>query len=323
MIKEKEIIIIEKDYLKDLQKIKDTIKHSQNKAMVIVNKTMVIAYYEIGTIINQRKTWGNKYLQKLAIDLKNYNGMSLANLKRMSLIAKTFTPDEISSQPVSQIPWATLLTLIHKTSTHEELLWYANYTVQNNYSRTEIEREIKLGTYLLCKQSSKTKISQINLPIDNMFKDTYIIDYPGISQVNNEKELKDKLLDNIIMFLKDLGKGFALVGKEYELIIENSIRKIDLLFYNYQIHAFVVIEVKFTKFEPENIGQLIFYVNAVNNYLKDSIDNPTIGLLLCREADNVTCKLSLAGLTLPLAISKYKFIEELPEYLEKKLKNIK
>ena len=143
MIKEKEIIIIEKDYLKDLQKIKDTIKHSQNKAMVIVNKTMVIAYYEIGTIINQRKTWGNKYLQKLAIDLKNYNGMSLANLKRMSLIAKTFTPDEISSQPVSQIPWATLLTLIHKTSTHEELLWYANYTVQNNYSRTEIEREIK------------------------------------------------------------------------------------------------------------------------------------------------------------------------------------
>lgn len=84
MIKEKEIIIIEKDYLKDLQKIKDTIKHSQNKAMVIVNKAMVIAYYEIGTIINQRKTWGNKYLQKLAIDLKNYNGMSLANLKRMS-----------------------------------------------------------------------------------------------------------------------------------------------------------------------------------------------------------------------------------------------
>lgn len=120
--------------------------------------------------------------------------------------------------------------------------------------------------------------------------------------------------------MKDLGKGFALVGKEYELVIENSIRKIDLLFYNYKVHAFVVIEVKFTKFEPENIGQLIFYVNAVNNHLKDDIDNPTIGLLLCRDANNIICKLSLEGLSHPLAISKYKFIEELPEYLERKFK---
>jgi len=224
---------------------------------------------------------------------------------------------------VSQIPRATLLTLIHKTSTHEELLWYAHYTFKNNFSRTDIEREIRRGAYLLNKISNKNEIAQVNLPIENMFKYTYIIDYPGIGKVNNEKELKDKILDNIVVFLKDLGKGFALVGKEYEIVIDDSVRKIDLLFYNYQVHSFVVIEVKFTKFEPENIGQLIFYVNAVNNYLKDTIDNPTIGLLLCREANSIICKLSLEGLPHPLAISKYKFIEELPEYLEKKLKDIK
>ena len=323
MIKEKEITIIEKDYFDDLSKIKETLKQSQSKAMILVNNVMVMTYYEIGTIINQRKTWGNKYLQRLSIDLKGHCGMSLANLKRMSLIAKSFSYDEISSQPVSQIPWATLLTLIHKTSTHEELLWYANYTATNNFSRTDIEKEIKRGIFLYNKNTDGKELTQINLPIDNMFKDTYIIDYPGINEVNNEKELKDKLLDNIIIFLKDLGKGFALVGKEYELVIENSIRKIDLLFYNYKVHAFVVIEVKFTKFEPENIGQLVFYVNAVNNYLKDDIDNPTIGLLLCRDANNIICKLSLEGLPHPLAISKYKFIEELPEYLERKLKDTK
>lgn len=117
--------------------------------------------------------------------------MSLANLKRMSLIAKTFSYNEISSQPVSQIPWATLLTLIHKTSTHKELLWYAHYTFKNNFSRTDIEREIRRGAYLLNKISNKNEITQVNLPIENMFKDTYIIDYPGIGKVNNEKELKD------------------------------------------------------------------------------------------------------------------------------------
>lgn len=168
--------------------------------MIIVNNVMVMAYYEIGTIINQRKTWGNKYLQRLAIDLKGHSGMSLANLKRMSLIAKSFSYKEISSQPVSQIPWATLLTLIHKTSTHDELLWYANYTFINNFSRTDIEKEIKRGIYLLNKNLDKNNLTQVNLPIDNMFKDTYIIDYPGINKVNNEKELKDKLLDNIIVF---------------------------------------------------------------------------------------------------------------------------
>ena len=141
MIKKKEITIIEKYYFEDLKKIKETLKQSQNKAMIIVNNVMVMAYYEIGTIINQRKTWGNKYLQRLAIDLKCHSGMSLANLKRMSLIAKSFSYKEISSQPVSQIPWATLLTLIHKTSTHDELLWYANYTFINNFSRTDIEKE--------------------------------------------------------------------------------------------------------------------------------------------------------------------------------------
>ncbi|MBQ9124210.1 MAG: DUF1016 family protein [Acholeplasmatales bacterium] len=321
MTKTKEITIIEKDYLKELEKIKSTLSSNQAKAMVVVNSTMIMTYYEIGTIINQQKQWGNKFLTKLALDLKGYHGMSLANLKRMSLFAKTFSYYEISSQPVSQIPWATILSIIHKCSSHEEVMWYINYAYNNRLSRPEVEREIKKGTYLLQLSNTNNSI-QINLPIENMFKDTYIIDYPGISKNNNEYEFKNKLLENIVVFLKDLGEGFALVGKEYELNIGDSIRRIDLLFYNFKVHSFVVIEVKLTKFEPENIGQLIFYVNAVDTFLKDNIDNPTIGLLLCHDADNIICKISLQGLSQPLAISKYKFIEELPEYLERKLNGI-
>ena len=144
----------------------------------------------------------------------------------------SFSYDEISSQPVSQIPWGTILTIIHKCSSHDEVMWYINYAYNNRLSRPEVEREIKKGTYLLQLSNTNNSI-QINLPVENMFKDTYIIDYPGISINNNEYEFKNKLLENIVVFLNDLGEGFALVGKEYELSIGDSIRKIDLLFYNF------------------------------------------------------------------------------------------
>ena len=125
MVKEKEIIIIEKDYLKDLQKIKDTIKHSQNKAMVVVNSASIINNYKIGTIINQRKVWGNKYIERLSNDLKEYGeGYSYDSLKLKSRFAKEFTIDEIREQPVPQILWGTIIEIMKKSKTHDEMLWY-------------------------------------------------------------------------------------------------------------------------------------------------------------------------------------------------------
>ena len=117
--------LIEKDYLKDLNKIKETIWENQNKAMVIVNSAMIMTYYEIGVIINKRKTWGSKYIEKLSLDLKEYGkGYSIQNLKYMSQIAKEFTIEEISHQPGGQIPWRTIIEIMQKSKSHEEMLWY-------------------------------------------------------------------------------------------------------------------------------------------------------------------------------------------------------
>ena len=114
MIKEKEITIIEKDYLNDLKQIKETIRTNQNKAMVVVNSAMILTYYEIGTIINQRKVWGNKYIEQLSNDLKEYgSGYSTQNLYRMSQVAKEFSKDELFSQPAREIPWFTLVEIMH------------------------------------------------------------------------------------------------------------------------------------------------------------------------------------------------------------------
>ena len=129
--------IITNDYLCDLKKIKETIRTNQNKAMVIVNSAMIMTYYEIGTIINMRKTWGSKYIQKLSEDLKEYGkGYSVQNLKFMSQFANEFYNDRIGLQVASQIPWFTLVRIIIKSKSHEEMLWYINQTHKNGWSRS-------------------------------------------------------------------------------------------------------------------------------------------------------------------------------------------
>ena len=132
--------MLEKDYFNDLNKIKETIRQNQNKAMVYVNSQMIMTYYQIGTIINQRKTWGSKYIQNLANDLKEYGkGYSVQNLKYMSQFSSEFTFVEISQQPVGQIPWGTLVTvIIPKSKSHKEMLWYINATHKYGWSRAMV-----------------------------------------------------------------------------------------------------------------------------------------------------------------------------------------
>ena len=127
--------ILEKDYFNDLNRIKETIWQNQNKAMVYVNSQMILTYYEIGTIINQRKTWGSKYIQNLANDLKEYGkGYSYDQLKRMSKFSKEFTLKEIRAQAVPQIPWGSIISIMQKSKTHEEMLFYINETHKNGWS---------------------------------------------------------------------------------------------------------------------------------------------------------------------------------------------
>ena len=324
MIKEQDNEVIEKDYFKDLQEIKETIRTNQNKAMVIVNSAMIMTYYEIGTIINKRKTWGSKYIKNLANDLKEYgNSYSFRNLKYMSQFAKEFSIKEFGQQPVAQIPWGTLITvIIPKSSSHEEMLWYINETHKNGWSRSMVLNQIAMKAYerslIEPTTSNITKSDDLS---NELFKDTYVFDFLDKNNIKNEKDLKNQMIDNIIKFLQELGPGFSLVGKEYKLITPtNEEFYIDILLYHTKIHCYVVIEVKIGKFHPADLGQLIFYVNAIDDLERTERDDETIGLLLCKEADNYVAKTSLNKAQLHLGISKYKFIEELPEYLNRKLK---
>ena len=310
----------EKDYFDDLKRIKETIRENQNKAMVVVNSAMIMTYYEIGTIINERKTWGSKYIQNLSNDLKEYGkGYSYENLYRMSKFSYEFTREEIMSQPATQIPWFTIITIMQKSKSHKEMLWYINATHKNGWSRAMVLNQIEMKAYERSLiEPDTTEIVRSDDSINEIFKDTYVFDFTDKNNIKNEKDLKNQMIDNIIKFLNELGPGFSLVGKEYKLVTPtNKEFYIDLLMYHTKIHAYVVIEVKIGEFNPSDLGQLIFYVNAIDDLEKTELDNDTIGLLLCKDADSYVAKTSLNKSQIKLEISKYKILEELPEYLER------
>ena len=324
MTKEKQTTILEKDYLNDLKQIKETIKTNQNKAMVVVNSAMIMTYYEIGTIINQRKQWGNRYIEKLSNDLKEYgSGYSTQNLYRMSQIAREYTKDELFSQPAREIPWFTLVEITHKSDSHKEMLWYINQTHKNGWSRSMVLNQFKLKAFersLIEPETSPIITSPEELNAE-LFKDTYVFDFLDSNKIKSEKELQQSLLQNISSFILELGNGFSFVSEKYKLKVEDDYYEIDLLFYHIPSHSYVVIELKTTKFKPEYIGQLLFYTNYIDAYVKSNIDSNTIGIVLCPHANGFVCKTTLMN-TKNLAISKYKFINELPEYLERRLKEM-
>ena len=317
--------LLKNNYLNDLQEIKETIKENRYKALVVVNSAMIMTYYKIGTIINERKEWGNYYVKRLAEDLKEYGkGYSFDNLMKMMQFASVFSKEEILLQPVTKIAWSVIIQIMSKSSSKEEILWYVNQTYNNKWSRRIVVEQFKVKAYeRKLIEPQVTDIVNRDEQLKEVFKDTLSFDFLGKNEIKDERDLKDKLLDNIVLFLQELGPGFSLVGREYKLVTPtNKNFYIDLLMYHVKIHAYVVIEVKIGDFEPSDIGQLQFYINAINDLEKSEVDNPTVGLLLCKTADSYVVKTTLQGVNVAIGVSKYKMFDELPNYLLEKMKEI-
>ena len=313
--------IISKDFLNDLNEIKKTITENRNKALYVVNSAMIITYYQIGKIINKRKKWGNKYIRQLADNLKEYGrGYSYVQLHRMIRFSSLYNEEEIVPQVVTQIPWGTIVLIMRKAKTKEEIFWYFNQTVKNTWSRANVLKQFELQAYERQQITPMTNEPEL---LDEVVKDTLSFDFISQNEIQTEQDLKNKLLENVILFLQELGQGFALVGKEYRLAAPNGRNYyIDLLMYHTKIHAYVVIEVKLDTIEPKDFGQLNFYINAVNELEKTPNDNDTVGILLCKNSNNFEVQTTLKGINNPIGVSKYKVFEELPMYLKERLKEI-
>ena len=320
------------EYLATIEQVKQEIKAAQYKAAVHVNTELIMLYHSIGCVINAHKSWGNKFIENLAQDIKlefpQTTGYSVRNLKYMAKFAATYPDSEFVQQVVAQIPWGHNVVLLDKVSDADERNWYIEACRKNGWSRNVLVHQIESGLYQ--RQALAEKISnfenrlpspQSELAVQTM-KDPYIFDFIPFKEDMVERDIEQALVQDVTKLLLELGTGFAFLGNQYHLNVGGDDFYIDLLFYNLNLRCYVVIELKTGEFKPEYAGQLNFYLSAVDGILKKEADNPSIGLLLCKSKNDLVAEYSLKDMSKPIGVSEYKITSTLPEELEQQLPSV-
>jgi len=318
------------DWLADL---KTRIHSAQQRASLAVNRELVLLYWQIGRDILARQAeagWGAKVIERLAQDLRaafpDVKGFSRANLMYMRAFADAWPDDEIVQQAVGQLPWGHNLVLLSKLKSRQERLFYAQKTIDHNWSRNILV--IQIESRLLERSGKAVNNFKITLPKQTSdlaresLKDPYRFGFLGLSEAAQEREIENALVKHVTEFLLELGAGFAFVGKQVQVDVGGDEFFIDLLFYHLKLRCYIVIELKTGKFKPEHLGQLGFYLTAVDRQMRHEDDTPTIGLLLCKSKNEVVAEYALGDKSQPMGVSEYKLIESLPADLQTNLPSI-
>ena len=230
-----------------------------------------------------------------------------------------------SFESCMKIPWKHNVLIIEKVQDFKGAIFYIHQTIENNWSRAVLEYQIEINLYL--RQGKAITNFKNTLPepdsdlANEILKDTYNFEFLILSEKVKELELEQKLIDNIAHFLLELGKGFAYLGRQFEINVGGEVFKTDLLFYHTKLKCYVVIELKVTKFKPEYVGKLSFYLTAIDRLVKDTSDKPTIGILLCKNKNNVVVDFALQDINKPIGVSEYSYTQ-LPENIKNTLPTI-
>ena len=320
------------EYLDLVQSIKQEIQSAQYRAALNVNRELICLYYDIGSAINEHKTWGNKFIENLATDIRlafpEAKGYSVRNLKYMAKFAATYPDREFVQTVSAQIPWSHNVAIMDKGKTEEQREWYIRKTAENGWSHSVLVHQIESNLYE--RQVIANKVNnfethlaspQSELAAQTM-KDPYVFDFIPFKEDMMERDIEQALVKDVTKLLLELGTGFAFLGNQYHLNVGGDDFYIDLLFYNLNLRCYVVIELKTGEFKPEYAGQLNFYLSAVDGILKKDDDHPSIGLLLCKSKNDLVAEYALKDMSKPMGISAYKVTSSLPEELQRQLPSI-
>jgi predicted nuclease of restriction endonuclease-like (RecB) superfamily len=274
--------------------LKTRIHQAQQRAALALNRELVLLYWQIGQDILQKQGaqgWGSKVVERLSHDLRkafpDMQGFSPRNLKYMRAFAEAWPEAEFVQQAVAQLPWGYNLMLLDRLSTPEARRWYAAKAIEHQWSRNVLVMQIESGLMQRSGQAITNFAQQLPKPLSDLaresLKDPYRFDFLGLTNEAQERAIEGALVQHVTQFLLELGAGFAFVGRQVLLDVGGEEFFIDLLFYHLKLRCYVVIELKAGAFKPEHLGQLGFYLTAVNRQIKSEQDNPTLGLLLCKS----------------------------------------
>lgn len=324
---------IPKDYPELLQTLKERIRTAQVRAALQVNRELVLLYWQIGRDIlarQNRKGWGAKVIDQLATDLgeafPGTSGFSARNLKYMRAFAKAWPEEPIVQEVLAQIPWYHNLALLEKVKARAQRLWYAQQTSQHGWSRNVLVHQIDSSLYR--RQGQALTNFERTLPApqselaQEILKDPYTFDFLTLGPDVQERELHRGLVHHLRDFLLELGVGFSFVGSEYALEVGGQDFRLDLLFYHLKLRCFVVIELKTTPFQPEFAGKMNFYLAAVDDLLRHSDDQPSIGIILCKGKNQVVAEYALRDMGKPIGVADHRLTTALPDQLKDQLPTV-
>lgn len=320
--------ISKREFVDVIQNIKHEIRTTQTRTMQQVNSNLIMMYFRVGKILAENSLDDFYFIGRISTELKlefpEMKGFSARNLRSMRTFYEEYkNVDRTRQQLVAGLPWGHNLLLLSKIKDGKIREVYMRAAIENGWSRNVLDMQIKSGYHK--RIGASTNNFDTALPaegsdlVNNMIKDPYIFDFLTLRENYKEKELEEAMINRIKDVLMELGKGFSFVGNQYKISMEDNDYYIDLLFYHLDLKCYVAIELKTTKFKPEYVGQLGFYVTAIDETLKKDGDNQTIGLLLCREKDKLTVNWSLKSSKVPIGVSEFELEKYVPKEMLEKL----
>jgi predicted nuclease of restriction endonuclease-like (RecB) superfamily len=292
------------------------IKQSRTNAIKAVNAELINLYWKIGEYISKKieqSEWGDSVVTELANFIQTHEpeikGFSDKNIWRMKQFYETYKDFPKLSPMVREISWTNNLLIFSRCKTIEEMEFYLKLVKQENYSKRELDRQISASLFertMIGNSKLSTVVRETNHNLSNTFKDSYVFEFLNLPDQHSESDLQRGLVRQMKNFILELGKDFLFVGEEYKLQVGNSDFYIDLLFYHRGLQCLVAFELKADKFKPDHLGQLNFYLEALDRDVKKPNENPSIGVLLCKDKDSEVVEYALSRSLSPTMVSEYK-----------------
>lgn len=289
------------------------IENAKGRALKAVNAELIHMYWEVGeylSILCSESSFGDKIIDEVATYISNttptVKGFNRRGLYRMKQFYETYQDDEFVSALLTQISWTNHLLIMSKSKTKEERDFYVALAAKEHYSSRELERQLDSAyyeRYMLSsnKQTSKTVPKNIRKSI----LDTYVLEFLDLPEQYSEHNFRKAITENLKQFILEFGKDFTFIGEEYRIQVGGQDFFIDLLFYNRALSCLVPIELKIGKFRPEHIGQINFYLEALDRDVKKPNENPSVGLILCASKDDSVVEYALSRSMSPTLVSDY------------------
>lgn len=325
---------LELDYTQLLGEVKKRIRSAQYDALRAVNKELIALYWDIGKMIvkeSKEKGWGAAVVKQLAIDLQSefpgISGFSKRNLHYMANLYENYANNPIVQPLVAQIGWTHNIIIMEKCRDDLEREFYIRMTRKMGWTKAVLTHQIENQTYekTLLNQTNfeKTLPDEIKNQAKLAVKDEYLFDFLELGEEYSERQLEQAVLLKIEKFLKEMGGLFAFIGSQYKLEVSGNEYYIDLLLYHRHLKCLVAIELKIGKFLPEYVGKMQFYLAALDDLVRLDGENPSIGIILCKDKDKTIVEYALRETRKPIGVGQYKIVTTLPDELAKELPGIK